>query len=303
MSVPTNQYCSTSSFSSTITTMSWQLLTLIAVLVFSSSTVLHRILMKDRASDPYTQTIVMYGLAGIGSLMLSLYLGRFHYQVTTNQFLLFIPLACFISGGSVLLFKGLQTLGASESSILKSVQNLWVVIGAFILLGEPFSMMKVAGTIVIMLGICIALWKRNQLTFGRGSLLVIISTLLYSSSDLLSLYFVRDFDPLSLLVYISFLPVIVLLILKPKTVKKIPFYFKPRRALVIVVLSLIDIVGTLSVYMAYQVGRNAAQIGPLMGTITIVSVLIAIIFLKERDNMRNKLIGALIVVVGVWMLL
>jgi drug/metabolite transporter (DMT)-like permease len=283
--------------------MSWQLLTLIAVLVFSSSTVLHRILMKDRASDPYTQTIVMYGLAGIGSLMLSLYLGRFHYQVTTNQFLLFIPLACFISGGSVLLFKGLQTLGASESSILKSVQNLWVVIGAFILLGEPFSMMKVAGTIVIMLGICVALWKRNQLTFGRGSLLVIISTLLYSSSDLLSLYFVRDFDPLSLLVYISFLPVIVLLILKPKTVKKIPFYFKPRRALVIVVLSLIDIVGTLSVYMAYQVGRNAAQIGPLMGTITIVSVLIAIIFLKERDNMRNKLIGALIVVVGVWMLL
>lgn len=259
--------------------------------------------MRDRASDPYTQTIVMYGLAGIGSLMLSLYLGRFHYQVTTNQFLLFIPLACFISGGSVLLFKGLQTLGASESSILKSVQNLWVVIGAFILLGEPFSMMKVAGTIVIMLGICIALWKRNQLTFGRGSLLVIISTLLYSSSDLLSLYFVRDFDPLSLLVYISFLPVIVLLILKPKTVKKIPFYFKPRRALVIVVLSLIDIVGTLSVYMAYQVGRNAAQIGPLMGTITIVSVLIAIIFLKERDNMRNKLIGALIVVVGVWMLL
>jgi drug/metabolite transporter (DMT)-like permease len=283
--------------------MSWQLLTLIAVLVFSSSTVLHRILMKDRAFDPYTQTIVMYGLAGIGSLMLSLYLGRFHYQVTTNQFLLFIPLACFISGGSVLLFKGLQTLGASESSILKSVQNLWVVIGAFILLGEPFSMMKVAGTIVIMLGICIALWKRNQLTFGRGSLLVIISTLLYSSSDLLSLYFVRDFDPLSLLVYISFLPVIVLLILKPKTVKKIPFYFKPRRALVIVVLSLIDIVGTLSVDMAYQVGRNAAQIGPLMGTITIVSVLIAIIFLKERDNMRNKLIGALIVVVGVWMLL
>lgn len=303
MSVPTNQYCSTSSFSSTITTMSWQLLTLIAVLVFSSSTVLHRILMRDRASDPYTQTIVMYGLAGIGSLMLSLYLGRFHYQVTTNQFLLFIPLACFISGGSVLLFKGLQTLGASESSILKSVQNLWVVIGAFILLGEPFSMMKVAGTIVIMLGICVALWKRNQLTFGRGSLLVIISTLLYSSSDLLSLYFVRDFDPLSLLVYISFLPVIVLLILKPKTVKKIPFYFKPRRALVIVVLSLIDIVGTLSVYMAYQVGRNAAQIGPLMGTITIVSVLIAIIFLKERDNMRNKLLGALIVVVGVWMLL
>lgn len=73
--------------------------------------------------------------------------------------------------------------------------------------------------------------------------------------------------------------------------------------MVIVVLSLIDIVGTLSVYMAYQVGRNAAQIGPLMGTITIVSVLIAIIFLKERDNMRNKLLGALIVVVGVWMLL
>ncbi len=283
--------------------MSWQLLTLIAVLVFSSSTVLHKILMRDHGSDPYTQTIVMYGLAGILTLIIALCLGRFHYQITTNQALLFIPLAFFISGGSVLLFKALKTLGASESSILKSVQNLWVVFGAFILLGEPFSMMKVVGTIVTMLGIGVALWKRNQLTFGKGSLLVIISTLLYSCSDLLSLYFVRDFDPLSLFIYISFLPVIVLLMLNPKAIKKIPFYFKPSRALVIVALSLIDIVGTLSVYMAYQAGRNAAQIGPLMGTITIVSVLMAIVFLKERDNMGNKLIGALIVVAGVWMLL
>lgn len=283
--------------------MSWQLLTIISILVFSSSTILHRILMKDRTSDPYTQTIVMYGLAGILSLVISVSLGRFHYQFSIDQLLLLIPLACCISGGSVLLFKALQTLGASESSTLKSVQNLWVVFGAFILLGEPFSMMKVMGTIVIMLGIAVALWKRNQLTFGRGSLLIIISTLLYSSSDLLALFFVRDFDPLSLLVYISFLPVIVLLVLKPKSVTKISFYFKPSRAFVMGLLVLIDIVGTLSVYTAYQVGRNAAQIGPLMGTITIVSVLMAIVFLKERDNMRNKLIGALIVVTGVWMLL
>jgi len=46
------------------------------------------------------------------------------------------------------------------------------------------------------------------------------------------------------------------------------------------------------------VGRNAAQIVPLGGLITIISVLLAILFLKEYENIPNKVIGALVTLVG-----
>jgi len=59
----------------------------------------------------------------------------------------------------------------------------------------------------------------------------------------------------------------------------------------------------LCLYLAYQVGRNAAVIGPLRSTNIIVTVVLAIIILKERTNIKNKLIGAVIAVIGVMLLL
>ena len=61
---------------------------------------------------------------------------------------------------------------------------------------------------------------------------------------------------------------------------------------------LCDTVGTICFFFAYQVGRNAAQIVPLGGLITIISVLLAILFLKEYENIPNKVIGALVTLVG-----
>jgi uncharacterized membrane protein len=92
--------------------------------------------------------------------------------------------------------------------------------------------------------------------------------------------------------------VVTLLLLRPQTVKKISYYFKPKYALGVSVLALCDTVGTLCFFFAYQVGRNAAQIVPLAGLITINSVLLEIIFLKEHTNIPNKVIGALVTVVG-----
>jgi hypothetical protein len=69
--------------------MSWLLLTLLAVIVFSSNNLFHRILMRDEQSDPYAQSIVFFGIAGIFALFFSFFHGGFHYQITVN---LYFPL-------------------------------------------------------------------------------------------------------------------------------------------------------------------------------------------------------------------
>ncbi|MBI4099882.1 hypothetical protein HY440_02645 [Candidatus Microgenomates bacterium] len=46
-----------------------------------------------------------------------------------------------------------------------------------------------------------------------------------------------------------------------------------------------------------------SSIGPMRATSVILSVILAAIFLKERNNLRNKLIGAMVTVVGVAVLL
>lgn len=259
--------------------------------------------MKDSKSDPYVQTVVFYGLGGIIALLLAFMHNGFQYWMIFDKPLLFIPLATTATAGPVFLFKSFQLIDASENAILQSSQKLWTVLGAFIFLGEAFSINKILGTIVTIIGIAIALWRKKKFQLNIGVAFVIIATFFYASADLISFFLVRNIDPLSLIVFVCFLPVITLLILKPKTVNKINFYFNPKYAVYVSILALSDTLGTLSIYYAYKAGRNASQIAPILGTVILISVVLAIIFLKERTNITNKIIGSIITLIGVLLVL
>jgi drug/metabolite transporter (DMT)-like permease len=278
--------------------MSWWVLTLLGILVFSPKSLLYRVLMKDEESDPYAQSVVFFGLGGTFALLFALFYGGFQVQITSRHLLLFVPLTVCATVGPVLLFKAYQRIGASEIAVLQSSQKLWAVSGAFLFLQEPFSVKKALGTLVIVVGIAITRWRRKRFQVNEGVALVLGATLFYAAMDLVSYYILWDFDVLSLIVYVCYLPVVTLLLLRPKTVKGISYYFKPKYALGVSVLALCDTVGTLCFFCAYQVGRNASQIVPLGGLITINSVLLGIIFLREHTNIPNKVIGALLTVVG-----
>lgn len=195
--------------------MSWLALTLLGILVFSPKSLLYRVLMKDEQSDPYAQSVVFFGLGGTLALLFSLFHRGFQYQLTSRQLLLFLPLTVCATVGPVLLFKAYQRLDASEIAILQSSQKLWAVLGAFLFLREPFSVNKTLGTVLVVAGIAMTLWR------GRK----------------------------------------------------------------------------------FQVNEGVAQIVPLAGLITINSVLLGIVFLKERTNIPNGVIGALVTVAGATLVL
>ena len=52
-------------------------------------------------------------------------------------------------------------------------------------------------------------------------------------------------------------------------------------------------------YIALQSGRNASQIAPIYKSNIILTVLLAVIFLKERKNICSKLFAGMLVTLGV----
>lgn len=278
--------------------MTWQLFVGISVLLFSANGLFHRVLMKDDKSDEYAQTIAFYGLGGIFAFIVSLFRGGFHYHISSEQIPYFLLLTIFATAAPVLAFKALKQIEASESSILLSSIRLWVVFGAFIFLQEAFSTQKIIGTIIILLGISVAQWQKQKLVFNLGVIHALLAAFFYAVAEIVAFYILRNFDATSFSVYGSLLPVVALLIIKPKTVKKLAFYLKPKYALNISIVSINDTLATIFLYFAYQVGRNASQIAPIMATQTIISVLLAILILRENKNIFNKIIGAVVVVAG-----
>ncbi len=279
--------------------MTWQFLVALSILLFALTGLFHRVLMKHEASDARAQTVAFLTLGGIFSLVIAVFRGGVHIPDLASLLPNFGILLVLSTIAPTLTFQAFKLIEASEVGIVMTSQRLWTVLAAFVLLQEQASILKVIGTLLILLGVSIALWRKSKFKLNRGVVYVLLAAMMYGLGDINVFYILRSFDPISLSVYGTFLPVFALLFVQPRTVKKLTYYFQPKHALNISVVAFIDTLATLALYYAYQIGRNAAQIAPLMATETIVAVLLAALILHEKENLLNKIIGSVVAVLGV----
>lgn len=278
--------------------MSWQILVGLSILLFSVNGLLHRVLMRDSKSDANAQAFMFTTIVGILGLIIVFFRGGFQSYISLAQLPYFLLIAGFTTIGSIYAFKGFKYIEASEYTILMTSSKFWSLIGAVVFLGESLNLRKLGAGLLIIIGVMIAEWRKSKFVINIGSLYVLLAAASYSAGEILSFYMLRNFDSTAFLVYNSFLSAIIILILNPTVFKKLMFYAKPKNLSNIVIVSINDTLASLFLYNAYQLGRNAIQIGPLMATQTIVTVVLALIFLRETDNIFQKITGALIAVVG-----
>lgn len=259
--------------------------------------------MKQDKSDAHAQAIAFTGLVGIFSLIILLARGRFQSYITRQELPFFVAITLFTTAATVFTFKGIKLIEASEHTILLTSSRLWLLAGAVLFLHERLTGKKLIGTVIILLGVIITQWKRRKFVVNQGAFYVLVAAMLFAISEVISYFILKDFDVFSFMVYACAFSLTALIAVNPQAIRKLSFYFYPKHAFNIVIVSFNDALANLCGFIAYQIGRNALQIGPLMSTQTIVTVLLAILILRERGNMRQKLSGAVLAVAGTILLL
>jgi drug/metabolite transporter (DMT)-like permease len=283
--------------------MSWQLLIGLSVFLFSVDSLLFRSLMKSKEADGYAQAVVFTALVGFFSFIYLQFSGGPRSALSLGILPWFLLVSFLIAMGMVFDFKGLKLIGAAEYSILLSSSRFWVILGALLFLHENFTATRLLGAIILLFGVFLTEWQKNALVFSRGAIYELLAAFFFAAGEILSYFVIRNFDILSFMVYASFMVSGILIVLRPKILLKLKFYLKPNHALNVVTTSFNDGLANIFKLMAYQLGRNALQIGPLLATSTPLTVLLAVIFLKERSRMAQKIIGSLVVVAGTILLL
>jgi drug/metabolite transporter (DMT)-like permease len=259
--------------------------------------------MKDDDSSAVAQTIVFMGIEGVIAIIIAVIRGKFQLSVPPSLIINFVIIAVFMTLAYVLKYRGFKLLNASEVSIFSSTSKMWNVLGAAIFLHEAVTPQRIIGTVVILLGITITIYVNKKFQINKGILFVLAGALLFGLTDINGYYILQKIDASNYQIYASLLPVFALLLIQPTSVKKIRYYFRKDRAIKVTLLSLFDTFGMLALFLAYQAGGKASIIGPLSATKIIVTVFMAMIFLKERTNITNKILGALVSIVGVILLL
>ena len=283
--------------------MLWLVYLAISVLLLSFNGLFHRSLLKDDGSSPQAQTILFLGLGGMIAIFITMIQGKLNLSFSPVLLWNFLLLILLLTPAYLLKYHGYKLIGASEVVMLSVTGRLWNVFGAWLFLHETITLQTVVGALLILGGAMLTRYEQGKFSWNKGIILVLISAALFGFGDINGFYILRSYDSSNFLIYSYLLPVAALLLIQPQTVRKLQYYFHKGRALKMGLLSLCDSLGMLTLYLAYQAGGKASIIGPLRSTNIIITVLLAAVVLHERGNLKNKLLGTVLAVVGVILLL
>jgi drug/metabolite transporter (DMT)-like permease len=96
-----------------------------------------------------------------------------HFMLNSTQSVVGLPFSIYAYGSfmavvstvipSYLVSISINRLGANTTAIIASIGPVSTILQAYWLLGEPVSVMEIAGTGFILLGILLISWKRTEI--------------------------------------------------------------------------------------------------------------------------------------------
>ncbi len=254
--------------------------------------------MKDKDSDSFSYAL-MYQL--ICAVLITLF-------VLTRGFILppFGPIWVNIILSTVLyaafpvfLFKALKTTEASEVVVVLASGVLWTIVVALLFLGESLSLNIIIGTAVILSAIVFLSYKKGSFGFDRGHVYALVATACSGVAFANDTYILRQADAFSYTAISFTLVTVALLLFRPKTIFKFKPFLNLKTSSEMILMSAFYAIFTVAIYLAYQNGGTASQLGPILQSRVVVTVLLAALFLGEKDSLIKKIVSAILVSGGV----
>jgi drug/metabolite transporter (DMT)-like permease len=278
--------------------MTWQLYTIISVLALSSSVLLQKVLLSKFKSDPYAYAVVFQGLVGVLLMIFALLVG---FKLPGIQDLIMPVIVSIVAFGlgHIVYAKTLQVVEASAFSVLFATQAIWIMLLGILLFNETLTILQIIGAIVIFCSVGLLVKNIKELKLDRGTLLGLLTGLLFGVAITAWSYVGRHTDGISWAA-ISFIGTsLVAFLARPQSAKHMSKLFRSKVLLSLGVLTVFYAIGSLTMLYAYKEGAFSI-VTPLRQSSIIVTTLLALLFIStERNRIKRKLVAAALCFIGV----
>ena len=204
------------------------------------------------------------------------------------------------AGVNYFYFKALKMAEASEVTLIGTFRSLLVAIGSVILLRETLSNNMITGTFLIIISVFVIFYRPKSMKVNRGHVYAIIGSILLGLGFVNDTYILRTVDVASYEALAFLLPGILMLLFKPSSLR----VFKDAGKLLnMCAISLFYAGAALLLFYAYHLGGQADQVYPIAQSYVIMTVILAAIFLRERDDLLKKVAATLLVLAGIALLI
>lgn len=281
--------------------MTWLWLTLLSVFFVSIANILQRILMKGDKSNPYSYAVFFHFLLGILNFICALFFGS-HLSLFSGNFFLLLLASALWGATMVFLFKALQLVNVSEVTILSTLRVFVVIVASIVFLHESFSIVKVIGTVIIIISTLLVTDFKKGIKFNKGIIYILLMAFLGGLAIVTDSFNVKYYDAVFYNSVQNFLSGLCILLFYPKALKQWKHFAQPDFLKKMLPLGIFSTIQGIAYLLALATPGVTAQVGTIRQSTVIVTIILAIIFLNEKNNLLHKIIATVLVMIGVVLL-
>lgn len=281
--------------------MPWIFFAVISVLSMSVGNLIFRVVMKESKSDAIAYNIVFQIVCTLLTGIFAVSKGFVPPPLQTHLGY-FILSGILYAFGSIFMFLSVKYLEASDAVILNVAGTVVTIMASIFFLHESFSINKIIGTGLILFAIYI-IQKSQKLVFSKGAAFAVASSVLMGLGVTVDAYILKSYNAISYTPIAFLIPSIILCLCYPKTVLALHTIITKKILRNIFFIGVLYSIQAVAYYLALEYGAGLTQLAPIFRTNVILTVLLAAIFIGERDYLLAKCISAVLVTVGVLLLM
>jgi drug/metabolite transporter (DMT)-like permease len=276
--------------------MQWFIFAGINVVASAVSALFQRLAMKKDDSDPVIASILFQFLLTFFGAIFALLTGFRLPSLTLLPY--FFLSGVLYAGGTVALFKSIKRIEASEMSVLAGSGVLFTILISFLFIHERLTSVQFVGALLILCAVVLINYNRKTFRLNTGAWLAILGAACYGTAVVADTYIIKRYDAVSFLPLASFTPG---LIISLWYARKIPATIRSLRHIDrnLLIYSFLYAIQGVTFYLALQYGALVSQMSTISRASIILTVLLAMIFLKEKEKVILKVLSAILVTAGV----
>lgn len=202
--------------------------------------------------------------------------------------------------------KALSLLGSGEYTVLVTARLVVTWVMSILLLDIGITSRQGTGIFLIMLAIFIVCYRRKEFLKANnvGVIFALLTALNYGVGTIFDQMVYRVSDPLSYAVIGFGVNTLLLIMLKPKSIKGLKLLADRRTGVTYAIAGILMAIANVMLFVGLKAADNATIVTGIGQTqVVLVAIFGALLIKAERKNFKRVLIGACITVVAACLIL
>lgn len=253
---------------------------------------------------PYASATFIY--VGLVILIIYLFQGAnpndFHSLFQPQIFLVLCLNFVIYTLAPSFFYPALKKIPLSIVTIIYSLSGFLAFIIGVILRTSPFDSSRLIGSLFIISAVTLVSFKMKDIKRMKLLPKLFAATFFYSLAAVLDSVLLKSF---SIFFYLSLtfgIPGLLLPLFNPHSIKNLKSLYTLRNYPYVIVYGFFASANFYFVFRAYLSGGSPAQVYSILALESVITVITAAIFLKERSHLLLKISAAILAGIGIYLL-